>query len=315
MRGTVSLQPAVERTAGSDGGELKPIRRRRLASVVVAPAVWGPIRLHPAGMRTAGSDRAQTQPLRRRRPTAELRPPAVGGAIRLQPAGVEPPGSQGGDDRLDGLTIIVTLTVTAGKQQDRHTSHHQREQAGSHPPGPASPARRPRSIGTRHPCATIRKRHPRTSIADRHLLGTSTHDPRWQQSQKTGGAPFLVVLGPTYDSRTRMSNSMIGAPGDLLVLSVRIAIIGIVSTMTLSILERQRELALPRVVGMLHRRVRRMVPIEVASSAAPSTVSGRVLGTLRGQDGLRRAGVGVPGRDHLAVVVGPRWCGRCSSSR
>jgi putative ABC transport system permease protein len=63
-------------------------------------------------------------------------------------------------------------------------------------------------------------------------------------------------------------------------MSVVIALIGIVNTLSLSILERRRELGLLRVVGMVDERVRRMVRIESVLIAALGTVTGVVLGAF-----------------------------------
>jgi putative ABC transport system permease protein len=65
-------------------------------------------------------------------------------------------------------------------------------------------------------------------------------------------------------------------------MSVVVALIGIVNTLSLSILERRRELGLLRVVGMLDRRVRRMVRIESVLISTLGTLSGVVLGVLTG---------------------------------
>jgi len=75
---------------------------------------------------------------------------------------------------------------------------------------------------------------------------------------------------------------LINAVNGLLLMSVVIALIGIVNTLTLSILERRRELGLLRVVGMVDRRVRRMVRAESAVIATLGTVSGLALGTFAG---------------------------------
>ena len=48
----------------------------------------------------------------------------------------------------------------------------------------------------------------------------------------------------------------------LLLMSVIVALIGIVNTLSLSILERRRELGLLRVIGMTDKRVQRMVRLE-----------------------------------------------------
>jgi putative ABC transport system permease protein len=106
---------------------------------------------------------------------------------------------------------------------------------------------------------------------------------------------------------------MIGAVNGLLLMSVVIALIGIVNTMTLSIIERRRELGLLRVLGMVDRRVRRMVRIEAVVIAALGTVSGMLLGVFAGMsvifavDRLSDAGVDVslpPGRLALVLSLG-----------
>ena len=66
-------------------------------------------------------------------------------------------------------------------------------------------------------------------------------------------------------------------------MSVVIALIGIINTMSLSILERRRELGLLRIIGMTDNRVRRMVTLESvlislarhSSAALPSGWSSR----------------------------------------
>jgi len=73
---------------------------------------------------------------------------------------------------------------------------------------------------------------------------------------------------------------LIKAVTGLLLMSVVIALIGIVNTMSLSILERRRELGLLRVVGMTDSRVQRMVRLESVLIAMLGTVTGLVLGIV-----------------------------------
>ena len=75
---------------------------------------------------------------------------------------------------------------------------------------------------------------------------------------------------------------LIGAVDGLLLMSVVVALIGIVNTLSLSILERRRELGLLRVVGMVDKRVQRMVQLESVLIAVLGTVSGLALGTFVG---------------------------------
>jgi putative ABC transport system permease protein len=92
---------------------------------------------------------------------------------------------------------------------------------------------------------------------------------------------------------------IIQAVNGLLLMSVLVALIGIVNTLSLSILERRRELGLLRVVGMLDKRVQRMVQLESVLIAGLGTLSGIVLGTFTGWsliqaiDRLAEAGIAV----------------------
>jgi putative ABC transport system permease protein len=71
---------------------------------------------------------------------------------------------------------------------------------------------------------------------------------------------------------------MIKAVDGLLMMSVVVALIGIINTLSLSILERRRELGLLRVVGMTDNRVQRMVRLESLVIAGLGTIVGLVLG-------------------------------------
>ena len=66
----------------------------------------------------------------------------------------------------------------------------------------------------------------------------------------------------------------------LLLMSVVIALIGIINTMSLSILERRRELGLLRIIGMTDKRVRRMVTLEAVLISLLGTIGGLVLGLV-----------------------------------
>ncbi len=68
----------------------------------------------------------------------------------------------------------------------------------------------------------------------------------------------------------------------MLALAVIIAIIGIVNTLGLSILERTRELGLLRAVGMTRRQLRVTVRVESLLIAMTGTIIGLVLGTIIG---------------------------------
>jgi putative ABC transport system permease protein len=104
---------------------------------------------------------------------------------------------------------------------------------------------------------------------------------------------------------------LINAVTGLLLMSVLVALIGIVNTLSLSLLERRRELGLLRVMGMTDDRVRRMVRRESALIAMLGTVTGVVLGLAVGWgliasiDRLSSASIslGFPGKQLLLVVI------------
>ncbi|NYE38963.1 putative ABC transport system permease protein [Nocardioides cavernae] len=68
----------------------------------------------------------------------------------------------------------------------------------------------------------------------------------------------------------------------LLALSIVIAVVGIVNTLSLSVIERTREIGLLRAVGLSRRRLRRMVTLESVTISVMGAVLGLVLGVVIG---------------------------------
>ncbi|WP_300683309.1 FtsX-like permease family protein [Nocardioides sp.] len=68
----------------------------------------------------------------------------------------------------------------------------------------------------------------------------------------------------------------------LLALAIVIAVIGIINTLGLSVIERTREIGLLRAIGMSRARVRRMVTLESVAIAVLGAVLGMVVGVLTG---------------------------------
>jgi putative ABC transport system permease protein len=77
-------------------------------------------------------------------------------------------------------------------------------------------------------------------------------------------------------------NKLLGLIYALLALAVLIALIGIVNTLMLSVLERTREIGLLRAVGMRRPQVRSMIRSESVILATFGAVIGIVIGTLMG---------------------------------
>ena len=111
-------------------------------------------------------------------------------------------------------------------------------------------------------------------------------------------APFATVQVQTraqfQQSEISSVNQLLGLVYALLALAVLIALIGIVNTLMLSVLERTREIGLLRAVGMRRSQVRAMIRSEAVILATFGAVIGIVIGTLMGLalvSSLRQQGV------------------------
>ena len=82
------------------------------------------------------------------------------------------------------------------------------------------------------------------------------------------------------DDRTGQINQLLGLVYGLLLLSVIVALLGIVNTLALSVHERTRELGMLRAVGMSRRQVRRMVRAESVITAGIGAILGTLLGIV-----------------------------------
>jgi putative ABC transport system permease protein len=87
------------------------------------------------------------------------------------------------------------------------------------------------------------------------------------------GNIFGQLIGTVFDFLINAVNALLG-------MSVFIALIGIVNTMTLAIFERRRELGLLRAVGMTRTEMKRMIRMEAIQIAILGTVVGVLAGSL-----------------------------------
>jgi putative ABC transport system permease protein len=111
-------------------------------------------------------------------------------------------------------------------------------------------------------------------------------------------APFPNVQVQTRaqfeQSQTASVNKLLGLVYALLALAVIIALIGIVNTLMLSVLERTREIGLLRAVGMSRRQVRVMIRSEAVILAIFGAIIGIIIGTGMGialVSSLRQQGI------------------------
>ena len=116
------------------------------------------------------------------------------------------------------------------------------------------------------------------------------------------------------DNQEEQINQLVDFFYVLLALAIVISLLGIVTTLALSIHERTRELGMLRAVGMSRRQVRRLVRYESVITALIGAILGTVLGVIfaalvsmpAGRRGLR---AGLPDR-HAAGAAAPGGAGR-----
>ncbi len=107
-----------------------------------------------------------------------------------------------------------------------------------------------------------------------------------QDRVKAATDPFYVV---SVDTREQFKgqiasqvNGLLGLLYGLLGLAIVIAILGIINTLALSVVERRREIGMMRAIGMLRRQVRRTVYLESFLIAVFGAALGLVLGLVYG---------------------------------
>ena len=110
------------------------------------------------------------------------------------------------------------------------------------------------------------------------------------------GNIFGRVIGAIFDFIINAVNGLLG-------MSVLIALIGIVNTMTLSIFERRREIGLLRAVGMTPREVRNMIGFESVQVAVLGTIVGMGSGALMGWLLIRASNFSEVSLDTTRLIV------------
>lgn len=131
--------------------------------------------------------------------------------------------------------------------------------------------------------------------------GASAADVRAGIDRVTANVPTVTVKDQVAfkDEQRSSVNQLLAIVYALLGLAVLIAILGIVNTLALSVLERTREIGLLRAVGLSRRQLRTMVRLESIAIAILGAVLGVVLGVIFGV-ALQRA-VAAEGLEVLAV--------------
>ncbi len=121
-------------------------------------------------------------------------------------------------------------------------------------------------------------RHTPTAV----LLTTTGNETAVQNALAAYPNVQVQTRAQFEQSQAASVNQLLGLVYALLALAVLIALIGIVNTLMLSVIERTREIGLLRAVGMRRRQVRSMVRSEAVILAVFGAVIGIVIGTLMG---------------------------------
>ena len=123
-----------------------------------------------------------------------------------------------------------------------------------------------------------------TAVLVTHPEGTDRVAAQEAITEAVADYPNAVVQNPeelTEDAQAQV-DQMLGLVSALLLLAVVVAVLGIVNTLVLSVVERTRELGLMRAVGATRRQVRTIVRRESVLMAVLGATTGVVLGTLSG---------------------------------
>jgi putative ABC transport system permease protein len=122
--------------------------------------------------------------------------------------------------------------------------------------------------------------------------------------------PYLVVSvqdGAEFaDAAGAQIDTLLNLLYVLLLFSIVIAILGIINTLALSVLERTREIGLLRAIGLRRRQLSGMITIEAIATAVFGAVLGTVLGLGLGvslQHGLTSQGLNTLGIPWVLIVM------------
>lgn len=134
--------------------------------------------------------------------------------------------------------------------------------------------------------------------------GASSADVQSALKAETAGNPLVVVQSQSDYAQQQSSqiDRLITMIYALLGLAIVIAVLGIVNTLALSVIERTREIGLLRAVGLKRRQLRMMITLESVVIALLGAVLGVILGLVFGL-ALQRI-LADQGLDRLAILWG-----------
>ncbi|MGI8667110.1 MAG: ABC transporter permease [Jatrophihabitans sp.] len=130
---------------------------------------------------------------------------------------------------------------------------------------------------------------PKQSLMDEVVLvraAAGTDLGKLRSNLETATDPFLVITVQDREqfkgSQAKQINGLLGVLYGLLALAIVIAVLGIINTLALSVVERRREIGMLRAVGMARKQVRRTIYLESALIAVFGAIVGVALGLTFG---------------------------------
>lgn len=124
-----------------------------------------------------------------------------------------------------------------------------------------------------------------------------------QNTQIDPSAPEIWISGSSFmkSSINQVIDAVLAVVMVLLAMTVLISLIGVANTLSLSVLERRRESATLRAMGLSKRQLRAMLAIEGVSISFAGAIIGTVFGLIMGWAGVAIIFASLPG-DALLVV-------------
>ncbi len=166
----------------------------------------------------------------------------------------------------------VTFTTPLGKKASYEIAGIFSNQAGLTAPVIVTNAELQKSWNAPNIAYVMAAAAPDTDAGD---LATATN-----KALATFPAAEALTREEFKDNLQGQINQLLGLVYGLLLLSVIVALLGIVNTLALSVHERTRELGMLRAVGMSRRQVRRMVRAESVITAGIGAILGTFLGIV-----------------------------------
>ena len=167
------------------------------------------------------------------------------------------------------------------------------------------------------PLAPFAKNMPIIMVLVNAAAGTSTEDLKNNLEQSLDKYIIFQVMTPQElaGQSAQMVDAMLNTLYALLALAIIVAVLGIINTLALNVIERRQEIGMLRAVGTYRGQVRRMIFLEAIQIAIYGALVGVVIGLslgwcfIRVLQGTGLEQIAVPWGQVVAMVVGSGFVG------